>query len=291
MKRLFSIPALALALALPAGAQALVTKKVLTLEGAKAVMAAAEGYARAQNAPGAAIAVVDAGGNLLCLERLDGTFAAGAHVSIGKARTAALFQKPTSFFETLVNASGKGRSSMTALDDGFTPLQGGVPIVLEGILVGAIGVSGAASAQQDEDVALAGARAAESFGASATKGAAVSYFRKDAVAAAFRRGAPLIETEAFKVHASHRDGPGQAEVHERDTDILYVVGGTATLVTGGRDDDPKPTSAGEVRGSSIEGGETRQLSAGDVVVVPAGTPHWFQAVPGPLDYYVVKATR
>lgn len=278
-------------LALPSSAQAVATRPVLTLEGAKAVMNAAESYAHAQNAPGAAIAVVDAGGNLLCLERLDGTFAAGANVSIGKARTAALFQKPTSFFETLVNASGKGRTSMTALDDGFTPLQGGVPIVLDGVLVGAIGVSGAASAQQDEDVALAGAKAAETFAASATKSAAVSYFQKDAVAAAFRKGSPLIETEAFKVHASHRDGPGKAEVHERDTDILYVVGGTATLVTGGKVVDPESSAADEIRGASIEGGETRQLSAGDVVVVPAGTPHWFRAVPGPLDYYVVKTTR
>src|SRR5262245_1973189 len=251
MKHLLTIPVLALALALPAGAQALATKKVLTLEGAKAVMAAAESYARAQNAPGAAIAVVDAGGNLLCLERLDGTFAAGAHVSIGKARTSALFQKPTSFFETLINASGKGRTSMAALDD-FTPLQGGVPIVLDGVLVGAIGVSGAASAQQDEDVASAGAKAAEALGGLASKSAAVSYFGKDVVAAAFQKGAPLIETESFKVHASHRDKPGQAEVHEQDTDILYVLDGTATLVTGGKVIDPKPTAAGEIRGQSIE---------------------------------------
>ncbi len=284
------------ALALPATAQQLASKGTLTLEGAKTVMAAAEAHARSQNAPGSAIAVVDSGGNLLCLERLDGTFAAGAEVSIGKARTAVLFQKPTSFFETLINSSGKGRTSMTALER-FTPLQGGLPIVVDGQVVGGIGVSGAASAQQDEEVAEAGARAAESFGSagkevrSSPRTGAVNYFQKDAVAAAFRKGAPLIETEAFKIHASHREEAGQAEVHEQDTDIIYVVSGTATLVTGGAVVDGKPTASGEIRGSSLEGGEARKLVAGDVIVVPAGTPHWFQAVPGPFDYYVVKTSR
>ena len=89
--------------------------------------------------------------------RLEGTFPASANVSIGKARTAATFRKPTSDFETIVN---KGRFTMTALPD-FTPLQGGVPIVVEGQVVGAIGVSGAKSAQQDEEIAKAGASAVE----------------------------------------------------------------------------------------------------------------------------------
>src|SRR6185369_6896476 len=96
--------------------------------------------------------------NLMAVERLDGTFAAGAMISIGKARTAALFRKPTKFFEDVVN---KGRTAMTALPD-FTPLQGGVPI-MDGPdgrqIVGAVGVSGAASAQQDEEIAMAAAAA------------------------------------------------------------------------------------------------------------------------------------
>lgn len=131
-------------------------KKVLTLDGAKQVIAAARAEARSKKAPGAAIAVVDDGGNLIALERLDHTFAAGAQISIGKARTAALFQKPTKVFEDVIN---KGRTAMTALAD-FTPLQGGVPIIVDGQVIGAIGVSGAASAQQDEEVAIAGANAA-----------------------------------------------------------------------------------------------------------------------------------
>jgi glc operon protein GlcG len=86
---------------------------------------------------------------------LDNTFAAGALISIGKARTAALFRRPTKAFEDIIN---KGRTAMTTLND-FTPLQGGVPIVIDGQIVGAVGVSGAASAQQDEEIAVAGANA------------------------------------------------------------------------------------------------------------------------------------
>jgi glc operon protein GlcG len=127
----------------------------LSLEGAKKVIAAAVAEAKSKNAPGAAIAVVDDGGNLIASERLDNTFAAGANISIGKARTAALFKRPTKAFEDIIN---KGRTAMATLAD-FTPLQGGVPILMDGQVVGAIGVSGAASAQQDEDLAIAGANA------------------------------------------------------------------------------------------------------------------------------------
>ena len=129
------------------------SKKVVTLEGALKAIAAAVAEARKAGATGV-IAVVDDGGNLMALERIDGTFAAGANISIGKARTAVLFKKPTKFFEDVI---AKGRYAMTAVD--FTPLQGGVPIVVDGQVVGGIGVSGAASAQQDEELALAGAAA------------------------------------------------------------------------------------------------------------------------------------
>jgi glc operon protein GlcG len=142
-----------------AGASALagplVEQRALTLEGANQVLAAAVGHARSVGASGS-IAVVDASGDLLTFQRLDGTFPAGARVSIGKARTAAVFRKPTRVFEESINQT---RTAMVALDD-FTPLIGGVPIVVEGQVVGAVGVSGAASAQQDEEIALAGAAAA-----------------------------------------------------------------------------------------------------------------------------------
>src|SRR5947199_8290165 len=133
----------------------IVEKKSLNLDGAKKPIAATVEYAKKNNAPGGVVAVVDEGGNLMALERLDGTFAMGATISIGKARTAVLFKKPTRVFEELIN---KGRTAMTALD-GFTPLIGGIPIVIDGQVVGDVGVSGAASANQDEELALAGAAA------------------------------------------------------------------------------------------------------------------------------------
>jgi len=130
-------------------------KKALTLEGAKRVIAAAVAEAKSKNAPGGAIAVVDEGGNLIAVEPLDNTFAAGANISIGKARTAVLFKRPTKFFEDVIN---KGRTAMTTLND-FTPLQGGIPIIVDGQIIGAVGVSGATSAEQDEELAIAGANA------------------------------------------------------------------------------------------------------------------------------------
>src|SRR6478672_1091459 len=101
------------------------TKKSLTLDGARRVIASAQAEAKKLSAPGGVVAVVDEGGNLMALERLDGTFAAGANISIGKARTAVLFKKPTKVFEDIIK---NGRTSMVALND-FTPLQGGVPII------------------------------------------------------------------------------------------------------------------------------------------------------------------
>ena len=91
----------------------------LTLDGAKKVIAAAVAEARKVKAPGGVVAVVDDGGNLMALERIDGTFAAGANISIGKARTAVLFKKPTKAFEDIIN---KGRTAMTALPD-FRPSE------------------------------------------------------------------------------------------------------------------------------------------------------------------------
>jgi len=280
--------AAAAALALGAGAAAapVQAKKSLTLEGARRAIAAAQAEAKRLNAPGGVIAVVDEGGSLVALERLDGTFAAGANISIGKARTAALFRRPTRVFEETIK---NGRTAMVALSD-FTPLQGGVPITVEGRVVGAIGVSGAASAQQDEDLALAGVKALESP-ATAAAAAPVTYFDREAVAAAFGSGAVLFDGGAsrdFMIHASRRGAAGMAEIHMDETDVIYVQEGSATFVTGGTVTGSREIGPGEIRGTSIEGGETRRLSRGDVIIVPRGTPHWFREVQGPLTYYVVK---
>ncbi len=136
-----------------ARAQSNVTEShpTLTLEGAKRVAAAAVAEAVRLGAPGGALAVVDDGGHLLYLERLDHTFPAAAVVAMEKARTAAQFRRPTSAFEEAIK---NGRTSLVAVSV-MTPLQGGVPVVVNGVVVGAIGVSGAASAQQDDDIAKA----------------------------------------------------------------------------------------------------------------------------------------
>jgi glc operon protein GlcG len=271
------------------GADAQVAQKNgLTIDGAKRVIAAAEANARGK-AGTAVIAVVDEGGNLMALERLDNTFAAGANISIGKARTAVLFKRPTKFFEDIIK---NGRTSMVALND-FTPLQGGVPILVDGQVVGGVGVSGAASAQEDEEVAIAGAAAigttTASLGATIpTEG--VHYFTAREVAASFAKGAVLLDGTGrnYMVHTSRRETAGQAEIHTRDTDVIYVVDGSAVFVTGGKALDQKPTAPDEIRGSAIEGGETRHIRKGDVITVPAGMPHWFKEVNGPIAYYTIK---
>lgn len=259
-----------------------VDKKSLTLEGARTVIAGAKLYAAKNNAPGGVIAVVDDGGNLIALERLDGTFTAGANISIGKAKTAVMFKKPTKFFEDVIK---NGRTAMVALTD-FTPLQGGVPILLDGQVIGGVGVSGAASAQQDEELAMAGAAALGD-----AKTLAVTFFDSKTVSNAFSKGAVLEDGsngENYMVHASRREKAGMSEVHELDTDIIYVLDGNATFVTGGKSIDPKLVAQNEFRGKGIDGGETRQLEKGDVVIVPKGTPHWFKQVDGAFLYYVVK---
>ncbi len=260
-------------------------KKSLTLEGARRVISAAKTEASRLKSPGGVIAVVDDGGNLIALERIDGTFAAGANISIGKARTAALFRRPTKVFEDIIN---KGRTAMTALPDTFfTPLQGGIPITVDGQIVGGVGVSGAASAQQDEELAIAGANALTNPESSRP---VVSHFEKERVDAAFAKGAVLFDNgEKYMVHASRRDRPGMVEVHEHDADIVYVLDGHATLITGGTVVEGRTISPGEIRGTDLKGGETRQVRIGDVVIVPAGTPHWFKEVAAPFTYYVVKA--
>ena len=273
-------------------AQTVTEKKSLTIEGAKKVIAAAIAYAKKNNAPGGVIAVVDDGGNLMALERLDGTFAAGATISIGKARTAVLFKRPTKVFEDIIK---NGRTAMVALPDNFfTPLQGGIPIIVDGQIVGGVGVSGASSAAQDEELAIAGANV---FGGDAKMGDAmqqskppVLFFDSNQVSASFSKGAVLLDgtNRNYMVNTSRRDKPGLVEIHRLDTDIIYVLEGTATFVTGGTAFETKEIEANEIRGSRIDGGETRQLSKGDVIIVPNNTPHWFKEVGGTFLYYTIK---
>jgi glc operon protein GlcG len=131
-----------------------IAQKNISLEAAKKVAADAVAYAKTNNAPGGSIAIVDNGGNLVYLERLDNTFVASAEVAVQKAKTAAQFKAPSKKLEDAVN---NGRNALITV--GRTFLQGGVPILHEGQVIGAIGVSGAASAVQDEEIAIAGSKA------------------------------------------------------------------------------------------------------------------------------------
>jgi len=130
------------------------TIRSLTLEGADKVMAAAMKYVSDNKAPGASIAIVDVTGCLVMLHRIDGTFPASAEVAYHKANTAATFKLSTIKLEDAIN---NGRTALTTVGPVF--LKGGVPIIIDGQVVGAIGVSGAANADQDESIAEAGAAA------------------------------------------------------------------------------------------------------------------------------------
>jgi len=121
-------------------------------------------------------------------------------------------------------------------------------------------------------------------------GADVTYFRAEQVSAAFAKGSVLFDGagRSYMVHASRRETAGEAEVHAKDTDIIYVLEGSTTFVTGGTVVDARTTAPDEVRGAALTNGEARRLGRGDVIIVPNGTPHWFREVEGPVLYYVVK---
>jgi mannose-6-phosphate isomerase-like protein (cupin superfamily) len=119
----------------------------------------------------------------------------------------------------------------------------------------------------------------------------VAYFGHDKVGMALAKGGSLLTRTSYSVSGSHRDKAGGVEVHDKETDVIYVVDGTATFVTGGTMIGGKDTKPGQHLGTDIQGGETHHLSKGDVVVVPAGTPHWFKVVPTQVSYFVVKVIQ
>jgi glc operon protein GlcG len=127
-------------------------------------------------------------------------------------------------------------------------------------------------------------------GSRAASSSRVIHIPAGEVAAAFEKGVPLVETAGYKVHASRREAPGMAEVHVRDTDVIYVIEGTATVITGGEVVEGKTIGPDEIRGSAIHGGTEQRLVKGDVFVVPNGVPHLFKEVQAPFLYYVVKPT-
>jgi len=113
----------------------------------------------------------------------------------------------------------------------------------------------------------------------------------DKVAAALAKGGPLVTRPDLLVSGSHREKAGQVEVHDKETDVLYIIEGEATFVTGGKMVAGKVTQPGQWLGTDITGGETRRIAKGDVFVVPAGVPHWFKEVPKSVSYFVVKVLK
>jgi glc operon protein GlcG len=257
----------------------------LTLEAAKVIAKSAAKYAQEHQAPGGAIAIVDNGGHLIYCERLTGTFPASGGIAIEKARSSAMFHLPTEKFEEAVNG---GRVALVT--NGYNSMKGGIPLYYRGQVVGAIGVSGAASADQDAEVAKAGAEAIFTP-AQPNPPTEVTVIDANQVGEAFKKAAFVIKTNAYKVDANRRaPGSGLAEVHTDDTDIFHILKGTATFVVGGEVLEGKMISPGEIRGRSIQGGKAYDLKSGDIVIIPAGIPHWFKQIHEPLDNLVVKVS-
>jgi mannose-6-phosphate isomerase-like protein (cupin superfamily) len=119
----------------------------------------------------------------------------------------------------------------------------------------------------------------------------VVFFGHDKVHQIFWTGGPLLVNNLYKVQAGRRVIPGSVEIHTRDTDVFYILDGSATFVTGGTAVDQNTIAPGEIRAKSITGGTERHLTKGDVIVIPHGTPHQFTAVSGPFLYFVVKVTQ
>jgi quercetin dioxygenase-like cupin family protein len=120
---------------------------------------------------------------------------------------------------------------------------------------------------------------------------AVTHIDSEKVAAALAKGGPLAATKDFTVAGTHRNGPGQVEIHDHETDILYITEGQATFVTGGTIVGGKQTAPGQTRGTDIKGGQTTTLKKGDVVTIPAGVPHWFKDVPSMISYLTIKVIK
>jgi uncharacterized protein GlcG (DUF336 family)/uncharacterized RmlC-like cupin family protein len=232
------------------------------------------GYARARDVAEAAgaeatrrgvapvVAVVDAEGELVYLWRPDAAQVASVGVATDKARTAAIYRRPSRDFE---QQASNGRPSALHLARAV-PLQGGMPIVEQGHVIGAIGVSGASSADEDQELA--------ELGAAASRSARVSHFARTTVESGT---GILLDAVRYKLDAGLRRGPGAAELHPTDVDVMHVIEGTATVVTGG-----------EIVDRRIRGGSAQRVERGDVLVIPSGVPHEFVEVSDPFRYFVVK---
>jgi glc operon protein GlcG len=272
-------------ISLAGAAAAISTDETQALTFAGARLAAEEaGQFATQRDVSPVVAVVDAGGELVYLWRPDRAQVASVGVATDKARTAAIYRRPSRDFEE--QATG-GRASALHLARAV-PLQGGIPLVAGGEVVGAIGVSGAFSADEDQELALAGA---EAFAVALSQNGKVNgaaFFSSDELRRTFEKGGLLLDTHGYKIDAGRRTAPGEVEYHERFVDVMHVVEGTATVITGGELVEPREIASGEIRAPRVEGGTRHELAEGDVLAIPSGVPHQFVEVSDPFLYFVVK---
>ena len=119
----------------------------------------------------------------------------------------------------------------------------------------------------------------------------VTYVDHDKVAAAIANGGQLASGSDFAVSMAKRTSAGQVEIHDKETDTFYVLDGEATFVTGGMMIGGRVSRPNQQLGTDIQGGQTHHLTKGDVITIPAGTPHWFKEVTKPITYYMVKVIR
>jgi len=119
----------------------------------------------------------------------------------------------------------------------------------------------------------------------------VTYVDHDKVTTAIANGGSLATGSDYTVSIGRRTAAGQVEIHDKETDTFYVLEGDATFITGGTMIGGRVRSPGQQIGTEIQGGQTHHLAKGDVIVIPAGTPHWFKEVPKPFTYYMVKVIR
>jgi glc operon protein GlcG len=261
----------------------------LSYDGAR-LAAEAIGAEAARRGVAPVVSAVDPGGELIYLLRPDTAQVASVRVTTDKARTAAIYRRPSKDFE---DQASHGRPSALHLARAV-PLQGGMPIVHQGQVVGAVGVSGASSADEDQELAVLGAHLAQTAAAAAGTdsrnghAAGAAFISEEALDRQFQTGGIVLDAGAYKLDAGRREVPGEVEFHAGTVDVMHVVRGTASVLTGGDMQDEREVAPGEIRARSLAGGVRHDLRSGDVLAIPNRVPHQFVEVSDPFLYFVVK---
>ena len=139
-------------------------------------------------------------------------------------------------------------------------------------------VASAVFAQQPAPAPAPTAAAMKLFASSSEVAALVAKAKSDRKADQPMLAQRVVGLAPYTVNLEYRPGVGPASVHEREAELFYVVDGTATAVTGGKLVNERRTNADNLTGTAIEGGTEQRVSKGDILLVPAGVPHWFTNV-------------